>query len=123
MLSLCIQTKLPLLLLRWILIECLLRYLRLPWVLTVCCLTIWRLRLLRGHTLLSESWGQGRRLMHRLYALITLRIEARVYRWLGVRKLLRAALERSMLRLLPCGDVRRRRNIYTRRRISIRRHV
>jgi hypothetical protein len=95
----------------------------LPWVLTVCWLPVWRLRLLRLHTLLTEPWRKRRRLLHRLYALVSLRIETWVYSWLCIGKLLCAALERSVLRLLPCWDIWRRGNVNTRRRISIRRHV
>jgi hypothetical protein len=62
-------------------------------------------------------------LLHRLYALVSLRMETRVYNWLGVCKLLRAALKRSMLRLLPCWDIWWWRNVYTRCWVRIRRHI
>jgi hypothetical protein len=77
--------------------------------------------------LLAEAWWKRRRrlmgLLQRLWTLGSLRIVTRIYSRPRVREFLRATLERSMLRLLPCWHVWWGRNVYARGWIGIRWHV
>jgi hypothetical protein len=126
MLGLLSKSSLRLLVLWWILRR------RLLWHLTLWRVIIHRRRRPRrllgmwcSHRRIREFAGWWRRLLglHGLDSLVALRIETRIYSRFRVSELLASALERSMLGLLPCRDVWRWRNVYTRHWICVRGHV